>query len=322
MDEASAHSRGTWAGFPMIVLVDGATASAAEIVAGALQDHGRAVVLGTQTFGKGSVQTVIDIDGCGAQAVRPQADRGALLHAERPVDPGAGDHAQHRGRGDRAAGRPRPRPMLPRERDLHKRLRNEQGDKPVQREAARRLPAADGARLPALLVGVRQADRAASSAARDGRAGPCATCGRACNCRELRFSAGPRRDDAPRDERRTTMSFGAAPSGNGRVPAPHGRAGGGRASASGPVLRLVAVVAVGGGGFCVPKDAARRRQRRRGSSTPAGRFAERDKTRDGRVLELRHVERGRRRACSTAPIRSSSGSRAPTSRSRRPSPST
>ena len=131
MDESRAHSRGTWLGFPMIVLVDGATASAAEIVAGALQDHGRAVVLGTQTFGKGSVQTVIDLDGCGPKpcglkitVARYYTPSGRSIQGQGitpnvivdatapPVDPSEAD--------------------IPRERDLQKRLRNEQGDRAVE----------------------------------------------------------------------------------------------------------------------------------------------------------------------------------------------
>jgi len=135
MDEAKAHSRGTWSGFPMIVLVDGATASAAEIVAGALQDHNRAVVLGTQTFGKGSVQTVIDLDGCGSKPC------GLKLTVARYYTPN-GRSIQGQGITPNVVVDATAPPSdaadadMPRERDLHKRLKNEQGDKAI---TARRL---------------------------------------------------------------------------------------------------------------------------------------------------------------------------------------
>ena len=110
-----AHEKDTEPGYPIVLLVNRGSASASEIVAGALQDHGRAVVAGVRTFGKGSVQTVVELDDGSALKLtvaryftpnhRSIQERGIApdVLVEATDQPTAGQETPQTGRGPGAA---------------------------------------------------------------------------------------------------------------------------------------------------------------------------------------------------------------------------
>ncbi|EAR20806.1 S41 family peptidase [Nitrococcus mobilis] len=95
------------AGAPMVVLVNGGSASASEIVAGALQDHKRAVIMGSKTFGKGSVQTILPLrDGAAIKltTARYYTPNGRSIQAEGIVPDVALAHLKLTKAGDSGVG--------------------------------------------------------------------------------------------------------------------------------------------------------------------------------------------------------------------------
>jgi len=126
-----AHAPGTLPHYPLVVLVNGGSASAAEIVAGAIQDHHRGIILGTQTFGKGSVQTIFPLkDGAGLRltTARYYTPSGRSIQAKGIMPDITVKFARPEEEKEAVA------PKMPSEKDLERALDTEKNEKAPPKE--------------------------------------------------------------------------------------------------------------------------------------------------------------------------------------------
>jgi carboxyl-terminal processing protease len=152
ISEYSARRAGTRPKWPIVVLINENTASASEIVAGALRDHGRAVLVGVRTFGKGSVQNVFELPGGSALKLttyRYYTPSGRSIQAE-------GIHPDLVAEEPRAEGDPEP--MREEELDRHLAAQPKGPSGRTAPASTRHAPAAKG-KMPAVFAEDSQAQR-------------------------------------------------------------------------------------------------------------------------------------------------------------------